>query len=128
MEEQQLPSSDQRCIYCRIAHTSSSSASQIRGLLRRILGFLILATITRQAAGWIVDFNNPIVHTQYGSIRGKIDERKTKFNRRPICTFLSIPFARPPVGANRFMVSRLSDGGVCRSPPIVISVNGIEKL
>lgn len=54
---------------------------------------------------WIVDFNNPIVHTQYGSIRGKIDERKTKFNRRPICTFLSIPFARPPTGSNRFLVS-----------------------
>lgn len=57
------------------------------------------------ATCWIVDFNNPIVHTQFGSIRGKIDERKTKFNRRPICTFLSIPFARPPVGANRFLVS-----------------------
>lgn len=54
---------------------------------------------------WIVDFNNPIVHTQYGSIRGRIDERKTKFNRRPICSFLSIPYARPPIGSNRFLVS-----------------------
>ncbi|KAG9510248.1 Neuroligin-4, Y-linked [Fragariocoptes setiger] len=54
------------------------------------------------ASSWIVDFNEPTVHTQYGTIRGKIDERKTRFNRRPICTFLSIPYARPPVGSNRF--------------------------
>lgn len=57
---------------------------------------------------WIVDFNNPIAHTQHGSIRGKIDERRTKFNRRPICSFLSIPYARPPIGANRFLVSKLN--------------------
>lgn len=66
---------------------------------------MVAALVIESASAWIVDFNNPIVHTQYGSIRGKIDERKTKFNRRPICTFLSIPYARPPVGANRFLVS-----------------------
>ena len=72
---------------------------------RHCIQILILLTLTRPLLGWIVDFNNPVVHTQYGSIRGKIDERKTKFNRRPICTFLSIPYARPPVGSNRFLVS-----------------------
>ena len=72
-----------------------------------ILDMLILIALTRPIVAWIVDFNNPIVHTQYGSIRGKIDERKTKFNRRPICTFLSIPYARPPVGSNRFLVSNV---------------------
>lgn len=66
---------------------------------------LLIALEQQLSAAWIVDFNNPIVHTQFGSIRGKIDERKTKFNRRPICTFLSIPYARPPVGSNRFLVS-----------------------
>jgi len=69
--------------------------------LRLLLGLNSLLLVS----AWIVDFNNPIVHTQYGSIRGKIDERKSKFNRRPICTFLSIPYARPPVGSNRFLVS-----------------------
>lgn len=64
-----------------------------------------LEAVALLSSAWIVDFNNPVVHTQYGSIRGRIDERKTKFNRRPICTFLSIPFARPPVGINRFLVS-----------------------
>lgn len=64
-------------------------------------------------SAWIVDFNNPIVHTQYGSIKGKIDERRTKFNRRPICSFLSIPYARPPVGSNRFLVSRFAHPIVC---------------
>lgn len=72
------------------------------------ISFLLLISLTTLVSitsAWIVDFNNPIVHTQYGSIRGKIDERKTKFNKRPICTFLSIPYARPPVGSNRFLVS-----------------------
>ena len=70
------------------------------------LNFLLtLNALIQLSSAWIVDFNNPIVHTQYGSIRGKIDERKTKFNRRPICTFLSIPYARPPIGSNRFLVS-----------------------
>lgn len=66
---------------------------------------LLICTIIQPVLAWIVDFENPIVHTQYGPIKGKIDERKTKFNRRPICTFLSIPYARPPVGSNRFLVS-----------------------
>lgn len=66
--------------------------------------FFLASCLQNLASSWIVDFNNPIVHTQFGSIRGKIDERKTKFNRRPICTFLSIPFARPPIGSNRFLV------------------------
>lgn len=70
-----------------------------------ILTASVVVVVTSDA--WIVDFNNPIVHTQYGSIRGKIDERKTKFNKRPICSFLSIPYARPPIGSNRFLVSRL---------------------
>lgn len=72
-----------------------------------IVTYFILFAVNSTLA-WIVDFNNPIVHTQYGSIRGKIDERRTRFNRRPICSFLSIPFARPPVGANRFLVSKLN--------------------
>lgn len=67
--------------------------------------YLTLLIVASTAQSWVVDFNNPIVHTQYGTIRGKIDERKTKFNRRPICTFMSIPYARPPIGANRFLVS-----------------------
>lgn len=66
---------------------------------------LVALALVQTSLGWIVDFNNPIVHTQYGSIRGRIDERKTKFNRRPICTFLSIPYSRPPIGSNRFLVS-----------------------
>lgn len=70
-----------------------------------ILQLACISITTSSCFAWIVDFNNPVVHTQYGSIRGKIDERKTKFNRRPICTFLSIPYARPPIGANRFLVS-----------------------
>lgn len=72
----------------------------------RLAQLLLLLTLAISSSfAWIVDFNNPIVHTQYGSIRGKIDERKTRFNRRPICTFLSIPYARPPIGSNRFLVS-----------------------
>lgn len=66
---------------------------------------LVLLVLVSAAHCWIVDMNNPIVHTQYGSIKGKMDERKTKFNRRPICSFLSIPYARPPIGTNRFLVS-----------------------
>lgn len=69
--------------------------------------YLIVLAVD-SARAWIVDFGNPIVHTQYGTIRGKIDERRTRFNRRPICSFLSIPFARPPVGANRFLVGKVS--------------------
>lgn len=75
-----------------------------RLLMTLLFKLLIVAEISISlSSSWIVDFNNPIVHTQYGSIRGKIDERKTKFNKRPICSFLSIPYARPPVGANRFL-------------------------
>lgn len=72
------------------------------------LNLLLALNAFLLTSAWIVDFNNPIVHTQYGSIKGKIDERRTKFNRRPICSFLSIPYARPPVGSNRFLVSRFA--------------------
>lgn len=82
--------------------------------LKLSVHLLMLLTLASPIFAWIVDFNNPIVHTQYGSIRGKIDERKTKFNRRPICTFLSIPYARAPVGSNRFLVSH-TRGQFCGS-------------
>lgn len=93
-----------------------------QSLIEQTLRLLLVALVTRQTLfAWIVDFNNPIVHTQYGSIRGRIDERKTKFNRRPICTFLSIPYARPPVGANRFMVS----GARGRALPLTLRASSL---
>lgn len=81
---------------------------QVGKMTKLLVSWLSLWSLATIAESWIVDFNNPVVHTQYGSIRGRIDERKSKFNRRPICSFISIPFARPPIGSNRFQVSRRS--------------------
>lgn len=93
-----------RARFAQISTSIKMNANQ--SILNQLLfKCILMATLINSISSWIVDFNNPIVHTQYGSIRGKIDERKTKFNRRPICTFLSIPYARPPVGSNRFLVS-----------------------
>lgn len=81
----------------------SSDSCWCRMILVCSTYLIISEAITLLSSAWIVDFNNPVVHTQFGTIRGKIDERKTKFNRRPICSFLSIPYARPPIGTNRFL-------------------------
>lgn len=76
-------------------------------IYKHIINILVIVILfkVKETLSWLVDFNNPIVHTQFGPITGKIDELKTRFNRRPICTFLSIPYARPPIGSNRFLVN-----------------------
>lgn len=91
-----------------IVHENNMLCLMVRRLTERF-AFILYVYINLEwslsSFCWIVDFNNPVVHTQYGTIRGRIDERKTKFNKRPFCSFLSIPYARPPIGSNRFAVS-----------------------
>lgn len=45
-----------------------------------------------------------VVNTDAGLIRGKRLEQRSKFNQRPINAFVGIPYARPPIGENRFRV------------------------
>lgn len=44
------------------------------------------------------------INTLSGPVRGKRYEFKSKFNQYSINAFVGIPYAKPPVGDNRFRV------------------------
>jgi len=51
----------------------------------------------------LVDTGAPRVRVESGELSGGIDHR-TAVSGRPLYSFLGVPYARPPVGKNRFKV------------------------
>ena len=62
---------------------------------------LIIATYVMICSA---QFDSTLVVTELGPIRGKRYESVTKFYKRQINAFIGIPYARPPLGVNRFRV------------------------
>ena len=65
---------------------------------------IILSQISLLCHTCLCQSDSLVVNTNSGLVRGKRFEQKSKFNQRPINAFIGIPYARPPVGQNRFRV------------------------
>ncbi|XP_062923324.1 fatty acyl-CoA hydrolase precursor, medium chain-like isoform X2 [Mobula hypostoma] len=68
----------------------------LSGWLVALLGVLVVASAAD------VDDEPPIVVTKYGALEGK--QVSVKGTAKPVYNYLSIPFAKPPVGPLRFSV------------------------
>ncbi|XP_072136083.1 fatty acyl-CoA hydrolase precursor, medium chain-like isoform X1 [Mobula birostris] len=68
----------------------------LSGWLVALLGVLVVASAAD------VDDGPPIVVTKYGALEGK--QVSVKGTAKPVYNYLSIPFAKPPVGPLRFSV------------------------
>ena len=54
----------------------------------------------------IAEIAHLIVQVEQGKIRGK--QSTSKYSRKKYCSFLGVPYAKPPVGDLRFMVNLYS--------------------
>ncbi len=53
----------------------------------------------------VIDYDNPIVDTLYGQVRGKPYIYSSSETARHAVAFIGVPYANPPTGINRFRVS-----------------------
>ena len=55
----------------------------------------------------IIDYTNPVAQTAYGQIRGKPYTYASTGTgaSRQVVAFIGVPYARPPTGYDRFLVS-----------------------
>ena len=69
--------------------------------------FVLLFALNYLCDSVIIDYNNPIAQTAYGQVRGKqylYSSNGTGITVRQVVAFIGVPYARPPVGVNRFLV------------------------
>ncbi|XP_034032703.1 fatty acyl-CoA hydrolase precursor, medium chain [Thalassophryne amazonica] len=81
---------------------------------------------------WCVtaDLHGPVVHTNFGSLRGEYVTVKGKDTR--VQAFLGVPFAKPPVGALRLKAPQPAEGwdGVkdaSHQPPMCVQSNKVVE-